>query len=89
MGDFMQITPETKKISEIFPIVGDASYKIPLYQRHYSWNNEQINQLFEDIDKESDGYYIGNLLVTSSGKKNSTLEIVDGQQRLTTLSLFY
>lgn len=59
-------------------------YIIPLYQRDYAWEEKQIRQLIEDIDdvKEGDNYYIGSLIVS---KKGEQFEVVDGQQRLTTL----
>lgn len=82
----MQISPETKKISEIFPIEGNLNYKIPIYQRSYSWQDKQIEMFIEDIAKEASGYYIGNVLITRT-EDNSIQEIVDGQQRLTTISL--
>jgi len=81
----MNISPETKKISEIFSIEGKQLYKIPIYQRNYSWMNKQIESLIDDISSEDEGYYIGNLLITKNN--DDYLEIVDGQQRLTTIAL--
>lgn len=84
----MDISPETKKISEIFPIEGHQEYQIPIYQRNYSWGNKEIETLIDDITIEDEGYYIGNLLVTKKEEKN-IYEIVDGQQRLTTIALIF
>lgn len=81
----MQITPESKKVSELFPIVGKVQYRIPNFQRGYSWKNDQIEALFQDICEEEQGYYIGNILVTGDQDEP---RVIDGQQRLTTLSLF-
>lgn len=81
----MKITPETKPISEIYPIEGDIHYIIPDYQRNYSWETSNIDDLLNDVLNESPGYYIGNLLIES--ENSSTLNIVDGQQRLTTIAL--
>jgi uncharacterized protein with ParB-like and HNH nuclease domain len=88
----MNISPETKKISEIFSIESKTIYKIPLYQRNYSWQIKQIESLIEDISNEERGYYIGNLLVNQSNDPvfgSKIFEIVDGQQRLTTIALIY
>lgn len=83
---YVQITAETKKVSELLPIaVGSVAYVIPSYQRPFSWKSEQIEQLFNDIKDEEPGYYAGNILVTGEG---SLLSVIDGQQRLTTISLF-
>jgi uncharacterized protein with ParB-like and HNH nuclease domain len=81
----MNISPETKKISEIFSIEGPQKYKIPIYQRNYSWGTKQIETLIDDIKDEDFGYYIGNLLITETN--NRYFEVVDGQQRLTTIAL--
>ena len=82
----MQIDPTLKPISEIFPIEGKDKYIIPPYQRNYTWKNENVEELFNDILNEEEGYYIGNLLVINS--KNA-FDVVDGQQRLTKLSLYF
>ncbi|MGN0708248.1 MAG: DUF262 domain-containing protein [Faecalibacterium sp.] len=76
------------------PIVGDGSnifdtdmgYVIPLYQRAYAWEDKQLVQLIEDINDVADdaNYYIGALIVSRQGNK---FEVVDGQQRLTSLYL--
>lgn len=73
-----------KEDGNIFTM-GDE-YVIPLYQRAYAWTDEQIKQLIEDvIDIDNDkNYYIGTLIVH---KNNNQYEVVDGQQRLTTLYL--
>lgn len=83
----MNITPETKRIQEIFAIEGTHEYIIPIYQRQYSWGEKQIETLIDDISSEKQGYYIGNFLVTSNSKNSS--EIVDGQQRLTTIAILF
>ena len=64
----------------------DIGYTIPLYQRAYAWEDKQLTQLVEDISDVSDdaNYYIGALIVSRQGNK---YEVVDGQQRLTSLYL--
>lgn len=85
----MQIDSHSRKVSELFPIEESAdAFNIPEYQRRYSWREEQIEQLFNDIMEEDPGYYIGNLLVTHSNPGNDNVfDVIDGQQRLTTISL--
>ncbi len=64
----------------------DTEYTIPLYQRAYAWEDKQLIQLVEDISDASidANYYIGALIVSRQGNK---FEVVDGQQRLTSLYL--
>lgn len=65
----------------------ERQYIIPLYQREYAWGEKQIVRLIEDIsDAENvNKYYIGTLIVSERNDKK--LEVIDGQQRLTTLFL--
>ena len=69
----------------------EAHYVIPRYQRAYAWEDEEIVQLIDDINDSTGDYYIGSLVVAKvKGKvkgKVETYEVVDGQQRLTTLYL--
>lgn len=64
----------------------DIDYIIPLYQRAYAWEDKQLVQLIEDIQDvaEDTNYYIGSLIVS---KQSGKYEVVDGQQRLTSLYL--
>lgn len=60
-------------------------YIIPLYQRAYAWTDVEIEQLIDDIlEHNGEHYYIGSLIVY---KRNQEFEVIDGQQRLTTLLL--
>jgi hypothetical protein len=69
----------------------DAKYTIPIYQRNYAWRAEQIEQLISDVYdamREGSGtYFLGNLIVTKRNSKTTDYEVIDGQQRLTTLYL--
>ncbi|GAA7039215.1 hypothetical protein ID0178_13560 [Helicobacter pylori] len=67
---------------------------IPIYQRLYSWEKEQCKQLWDDIikiggDDKMNGHFIGSILYVLDGNKHSgnPLLIIDGQQRLTTITL--
>lgn len=65
-----------------------ARYVIPIYQRNYAWQETQIEQLLTDIIDAGDGcYYLGNLIVDHKGE--NIFEVIDGQQRLTTLYLLH
>jgi uncharacterized protein with ParB-like and HNH nuclease domain len=70
---------------------GGANYIIPMYQRNYAWDEGEITQLIQDVIDylpEGRNYYIGTLVVFErTDGKRSVYETIDGQQRLTTLSL--
>jgi len=64
-------------------------YFVPPFQRDYSWNEEQWEDLYEDIkslDEHDFPHYMGTIVLQSS--ENKIFKIVDGQQRITTLSIF-
>lgn len=67
-------------------------YDIPRYQREYTWNLRDWANLYDDITQNDAGYFLGSFIVVN-GTVNSKMdtihyEVIDGQQRLTTLSLF-
>jgi len=82
--------------------IGDTfkhMYSVPVYQRPYSWESAQINVILDDIfdayklpeAEREEGYFIGSIYIHDRNEKLKGLiqkyEIIDGQQRLTTISL--
>lgn len=76
-------TVEILNVEQIF----QAKYVVPIYQRNFAWGEEQICQLLQDIRESINDqqYYIGSLVVLR--RQDGTFEVIDGQQRLTTLAL--
>ena len=67
-------------------LFSEDSYLIPIYQRPFAWEGGEIDQLIEDVsDFDADHYYLGTLIVRK--KDNGIYEVIDGQQRLTSLFL--
>jgi len=67
--------------------LSDNFLKVPLYQRSFAWEKENVKELFNDITNSyPNEYFIGTIVVTD---KEDYLEIVDGQQRIATISLFF
>ena len=66
------------------------SFAIPAYQREYSWEKKHWNVFLTDIIEQIEGgnnYFYGNILLETI-KKDVKYEIIDGQQRITTLTIF-
>ncbi len=86
----MKITPTTLTINQLFSS-GNEQFFIPAYQRRYSWGYKQLAELFEDIDllKTNDTHLLGSIVCLTDNHIAgiNTLEIVDGQQRITSLSI--
>lgn len=82
------MTPKKETIKEFFQ--GDKQYVVPVYQRAYSWEEKQWSMFLYDLEEAVRGgnsYFFGNILVEKlEGKLQS--EIIDGQQRITTISIF-
>lgn len=82
--------PDAKTIAKIF---GDADsyYQVPDYQRPYSWEDEQIEQLWDDLysamQSGDESYFLGPMILIRT--KDGYFEVVDGQQRLTTLTILF
>lgn len=83
---------KTLTVSDLFDNENKCDYIIPIYQRNYAWGDDEISSLLQDIknacekNKEQDkNYYIGSLVVYR--RDNGDFEVIDGQQRLTTLTL--
>ncbi|NLY28654.1 MAG: DUF262 domain-containing protein [Alcaligenaceae bacterium] len=88
--DNNRLKPKLLTIEELFHDA-NAVYVVPIYQRNFTWQAEQIEQLLRDVkdaifDKK-DNYFLGNLMVTELQKTQVHFEVIDGQQRLTTLYL--
>jgi len=70
-----------------------TTFNIPVYQRNYEWNKEQVEQFFRDIegiiDDDNNGHFLGTIVFVSNEKQGLMMEriIIDGQQRITTTML--
>ena len=70
----------------------ECFYVVPDYQREYVWTDKEVHQLLDDIDEQIDAgtareYFIGTVLVSPVDQKKGHYDVIDGQQRLTTLFL--
>ena len=88
MNNNQTFKPENQTISDLFSC--QAIYVIPNYQRQYSWVNEQLEELWSDlyesyINTPEECYFLGSIVVVDDGKGHH--ELVDGQQRITTLMI--
>jgi len=84
------INPEKKTIDDIL-ISSSVNYTVPNYQRSFDWGKEELQEFLDDLadaaDNDDRDLFLGNFIFDVSNK--SLVEIVDGQQRLTTISLTF
>ena len=90
-----------RSISELFRSSSNVKFKIPPYQRDYSWTKKTIEQMWADLissfeyikdDHSEDNvwkaeYFFGNIVLVEEDSDSSNYFIVDGQQRFATLAL--
>lgn len=63
-------------------------YQIPAYQREYSWNKTNWENLFDDLFHNDENYFLGTIIcIVKEDSQFIINEVIDGQQRLTTLSI--
>ena len=86
----MIITPTSLTINQLFGS-NNEQYIIPTYQRRYSWHERQIWELIDDIGlvEGNDTHLLGSIVCLAGHHTAglNRLELVDGQQRLTTISI--
>ena len=87
----MKITPTSLSISQLLSTESEQ-FVIPTYQRRYCWQDKQVKELFDDINhlEGGDTHLLGSIvcLTGDHGAGINSLELVDGQQRTTTIMLF-
>ncbi len=78
-------------IKEIFQAEG---YSIPNYQRDYAWKDKNFRDLWEDLEealdynKKGQGHFIGTMVVAKNEDNKKWYDIIDGQQRTTTIFIY-
>ena len=77
-------------VHTLFSHEGNILYRVPPYQREYSWNTMQWEALFEDLIEADGAHFLGTIITldqTTDALEGNILHVIDGQQRLTTLTL--
>lgn len=79
----------------LLSIFSQKSFRIPEYQRTYSWNVEKCETLWNDLinqfkDDRNQDYFLGNIVLAKrEDVDDKQLDVIDGQQRLITLSILF
>ncbi|MBS1257366.1 MAG: hypothetical protein MAG551_00408 [Candidatus Scalindua arabica] len=82
-------------LANILQVQGNLEhYHVPKYQREYTWGRNEWEQLLNDIEENDIGYFMGSIICIDDNSElgpgeSRIFEVVDGQQRLTTLSIIF
>lgn len=80
---------EKYSVSQLFNQDESFAYEVPRYQREYKWRAREWEALYDDLTENGAGYFLGSVIyINKSQTLETRYEVVDGQQRLTTISIF-
>lgn len=83
------LPPDLKPIQQL--LSGDTIFAVPPYQRSFAWGKDEIEELWEDLMRAvregREDYFLGTIVLQRSGQEPH--EIIDGQQRLTCISMIF
>src|SRR6056297_2629476 len=72
--------------SDVESLLDSSYFHIPRFQRPYSWEDEHVQEFWDDVvANQADDYFIGSMVVFKKSKQR--FGVVDGQQRLTTITI--
>jgi Protein of unknown function DUF262 len=79
-------TPLNASASTAGALLSSSVFEVPQFQREYSWQEDEVSDFWNDLSNglESDSYFLGLIILTDEGIRK---HVVDGQQRLITLTL--
>lgn len=68
-------------------VLSRDKFSIPQYQRDYAWKKKNFEELWEDLEeaKDSQGHFLGTIVVSPNQQDSKKFDIIDGQQRVTTI----
>jgi uncharacterized protein with ParB-like and HNH nuclease domain len=90
-GECAKMNAKDLAISELLNVDVPVVYIVPRYQRNFTWGKSEWEEFFNDIYNNENGYFLGSIICINQGNDpfEPQLELVDGQQRMVTLSLLY
>lgn len=87
MGKELEFEANDQTIGKV--LFQDSIFKIPRYQRPYAWGEDQINEFWNDLNEDGESFFLGSFIFNhESLHEEKYIEIVDGQQRILTITIF-
>jgi len=77
---------QDKPVSEV--LFSQSKFRVPRYQRQYAWDVDQVSQFWEDLSASDAPYFLGSFIFnTETVREDGFVDIIDGQQRLLTITI--
>ncbi len=83
----MEFKANNQKIKEVL-FTDSNKFRIPRYQRPYSWGFDQINEFWNDLTNDKESYFLGGFIFNYESEKEGYIDVIDGQQRILTITIF-
>lgn len=81
----MKVTPVSKTLADV---LRGNFLRVPRFQRPYDWDRDNLTEFWNDLkDRSEPDYFMGSLVVFGDAKERNLLSLVDGQQRITTITI--
>ncbi len=81
----MKVTPVSKTLADV---LRGNFLRVPRFQRPYDWDRDNLTEFWNDLkDRNDPEYFMGSLVVFADQKEKNLLSLVDGQQRITTITI--
>jgi hypothetical protein len=87
MQNQMNFEAKNKKLSDV--LFAQRKFRVPRFQRPYAWDSEEVSEFWEDLTLSKEPYFFGSFIFNSEQEKEvGFIDIIDGQQRLLTITIF-
>ena len=87
MREAVKFMARDTKIRDV--LFADYAYKVPRYQRPYTWDDDQVSEFWNDLMSDEGSSFLGSLIFNYEDfEKTRSIDIIDGQQRLLTITIF-
>lgn len=89
--DVRNLNLASRPISELFGDNPELLYEMPKFQREYVWKKNDWEKFFKDLTVDDNGHFLGSIIgiePSTMFERNPLVIVIDGQQRLTTISLY-
>lgn len=87
MADTLSFDAKDKRVHDV--MFANYKFRVPRYQRPYAWGEDEISEFWTDLIGNEETYFIGSLILNNEPyEKTGYIDIIDGQQRLLTITIF-